>query len=618
MEQQRLYAWSEASGLLDAAADDPKERDRILDSNIFNLHRQVVLDLLLQTKCLFDEFIALQKRHSNLATVPDPDGVVVTPEKDARQANFPMTQRKRDLIRKVMTDMVASSSGSGSGSDGGSSSGLSSKLFTRLRWVSFDKEAFEKLLSKFSVLNDNMTSMLDRSLQLEIGQTVSDTNRGVLLLHEKVEDIGHLVMALRSELKMQQPGPARMDRRAAAEALKQFSQLAQFKAFNENVDIGTAGLRFIDEAAASFIHSSAQSQGKRNLRLPRRMITSEGEASRCMAYLDTAVGRKQVWIEWKEYNEGLPIPGSLSKADVVSRVHKLAALLNHSPKPESFCTPHCLGFFDRAESDGNDNNNNSQDADAWNMQRLGLVFERPSDRGLHPDLPPVSLRELLEQGSDIQRPRVTERVRVAHALSNCLLYLHAVNWLHKGIRSHNILFWRFADDDGRKIDYDHPVLSGFDFARPSGSDEMTEVPSAEDIEHDLYRHPLTQQSSAGMRERSSKSFDIYSLGIVLVELAHWRTVDDTLGIELKGRRSVNPEKARHVRRRLLERDRLDELGAHMGERFEEATRRCLAGEGELGLTSDEADKGGADHIEAQKLQTGFYEGVVKKLAEIRV
>lgn len=590
MEQQRLYAWSEASGLLDA---DTKDREKILDSNIFNMHRQVVLDLLLQTKCLFDEFIALQKRHKNLETVDDPEAVVTSPEKDAKQANFPMTQRKRDVIKKIMTDLVSASTS------------ISSKTLIRLRWISFDKEAFERLLSKFSVLNDNMTGMLDRSLQLEIRHTVSDTNRGVLLLHEKVADIGHLVMALRSELKMQSPGPTRLNQKVAAESLRQFSRLAQFKAFNENIDIGTTGLRFIDEAAANFIHVS-KSQEKPNLRLPRHKITSEGEDSRCMAYLETAEGKKQVWIEWKEYNETLPLPGSLSKADVVNRVHKLAALLNHSPKPESFCTPHCLGFFDRAES------NNSQEADAWNMQRLGLVFERPSDSALDPRLPPVSLRDLLG-AKGARRPRVTERVKVAHALSNCLLYLHAVNWLHKGIRSHNILFWRFAKTG--EADYARPVLSGFDYARPSGSDEMTEIPSAEDIEQDLYRHPLTQQSSSGMRERSNKSFDIYSLGVVLVELAHWKTIDDILDINLK-KRSVNAEKARHVRRELLGQDRLSELGAFMGEKFEEATRKCLAGEDELGI-SDEVEKA-ADYLEAQRLQTSFYEGVVKKLAEIRV
>lgn len=589
MEQQRLYAWSEASGLLDA---DTKDREKILESNIFNMHRQVVLDLLVQTKCLFDEFIALQKDHKNLTTVSDPESVVVTPEKDAKQANFPMTQRKRDVIKKVMTDLV-SNTGS-----------LSTKVLIRLKWVSFDKEAFERLLSKFSVLNDNMMGMLDRSLQLEIRHTVSDTNRGVLLLHEKVADIGHLVMALRSELKIQSLETTRLNRKAAAESLKQFSQLAQFKAFNENVDVSTKGIRFIDETAASLIHLS-QAQEKPDLRLPRQRITSEGEESRCTAYLETTEGKKQVWIEWKEYNDFLPLPGSLSKAEVVSRVHKLAALLNHSPKPESFCTPHCLGFFDRAESNG-------QEGEAWNMQRLGLVFERPNDTALDPDLPPISLRELLGDKS-IRRPRVTERVKVAHALSNCLLYLHAVNWLHKGIRSHNILFWRFAKSG--EVDYARPVLSGFDFARPSGSDEMTEIPSAEDVEQDLYRHPLTQQSSSGMRERSNKSFDIYSLGVVLVELAHWRTVDGILDIDLK-KRSKNTEKARQVRGRLLDPERLSELGANMGEKFEEATRKCLAGEGELGLSDD--NEKAADYLEAQRLQTSFYEGVVKKLSEIRV
>jgi hypothetical protein len=176
MEQQRLFCWSEASGLLDL---DAKNQEKVLNSNVFNLHRQTVIDLLVQIQCLFNEFTEYQQKHNNLSTVVDNDGVLDASEKDAKSSNYPITERKRDFIKKAMAGLKAKSS----------------DTLTRLRWTSFDKQGFEKLLAKFSVLNDNMTNILDHSLQVEIRNTVQDTNRGVLLLHHKIADLSHLVLA---------------------------------------------------------------------------------------------------------------------------------------------------------------------------------------------------------------------------------------------------------------------------------------------------------------------------------------------------------------------------------------------------------------------------------------
>lgn len=210
----------------------------------------------------------------------------------------------------------------------------------------------------------------------------------------------------------------------------------------------------------------------------------------------------------------------------------------------------------------------------------------------------------------VRKPRVTDRIKLAHALSNCLLYLHAVNWLHKGLRSHNILF--FKTKTGH-VDYSQVYLSGFDFSRPGGLEEVTEIPGF-DAEHDLYRHPRAQSNQGKLRERSKKSFDIYSLGVIFVELAHWKPVEGVLGIEMrlaKGQSDV----VRQVRSDLLATERVADLGAEMGEKFEEATRRCLLGERELGL--EPGDDETADNI-AQLLSVRYYDDVVKKLAEIVV
>lgn len=106
LEQQRLFAWSETSGLLDLDADN---HERILSSNAFSLHRQTVLDLLVQVRCLFGDFTAQQRRYDRLRLVHHDDGgdhgVLAAPERDARKANFSMLPRKRDFIKKAMAGL---------------------------------------------------------------------------------------------------------------------------------------------------------------------------------------------------------------------------------------------------------------------------------------------------------------------------------------------------------------------------------------------------------------------------------------------------------------------------------------------------------------------------------
>ncbi|KAL2260212.1 hypothetical protein VTK26DRAFT_5862 [Humicola hyalothermophila] len=594
MEQQRLFAWSETSGLLNLYA---KNQQKVLESNTFVLHRQTVLDLLVQVECLFKEFKEQQKRNKHLQTVPDPDQILQKPEKDAADANFPLPQRRRDFIKRAMQSLKANSE----------------DAFQRLRWVSFDKAAFELLLSRFSTLNDSMTNILDARMQVEIHHTVQGTNRGVLQLHRKITDLSRLVMALNMKLGATSTPlstAAHMSvpqKRANADGLQLLSQLAKFKAFNESIESNKKAPW--DKTTAMCLELGRPDE-QRNLVLDRSMVeldpaAEESDLPRCEATLRLPGGeKKKVWVEWKEYDRQRPGDLSPPKNVIFERVRKLAALLNHTPKPEAFRTPHCLGFFDKASAGGVDDG----DEDILNI-RLGLVFERPLDGGLHQSLPPISLRELLET---TRRPRVTERVRLAHAISNCLLYLHAVNWLHKGLRSHNIIFFR---TNTGHVDYAKPYLSGFDFSRPARADEMTDIPGpSDDAEYNLYRHPLAQSTNPEERERFKKSFDIYSLGVLLVEIAHWATVEKVLGIDVNAARG-RPSVALRVRESLLAEDQIAELGACMGEVYEAAARKCIAGGKELGLSEDDDETNDAV---AARLSLVLHEDVVKPLGDVRV
>jgi hypothetical protein len=409
MEQQRLFAWSETSGLADV---DGKSQQKILESNTFVLHRTTVLDLLVQIQCLFKEFQDRQKEFSRLQVVSEPDSALESPERDASEAKLVLSERRRDCIKKAMLKLKDKST----------------EGVLRLKWASFRKQDFEALLAKFAALNDSMTDLLDARLQVEIHQAVQDTNRGMLQLHHKIADLSRLVMALDVRLgstttpaQLPMSTTQREARAKDASGLRSLSELAKFKAFNETIESDMPSR--LDETTTMCLELGRPGERKILMLKASAVDLCSGpvETQRCEAYMKCANGkRKKVWIEWKEYDRRVRGDSVPPKEVILERVKRLVALLNHSPKPEAFRTPHCLGFFDQADED-----DENSDEDDVSHQRLGLVFERPEDDKLHTEMPPVSLRELLERDPEIcSRPSVTGRAQLALAVANCLLVRH--------------------------------------------------------------------------------------------------------------------------------------------------------------------------------------------------
>ena len=86
--------------------------------------------------------------------------------------------------------------------------------------------------------------------------------------------------------------------------------------------------------------------------------------------------------------------------------------------------------------------------------------------------PPQSLFDHLTNNF---RPSQTDRLRLAHRLAQVVGNIHEQGWLHKGIRSENILFFpKQRWEEARN--WDNPRLVGFDFARKEGPHEYSEKP----------------------------------------------------------------------------------------------------------------------------------------------
>jgi hypothetical protein len=140
---------------------------------------------------------------------------------------------------------------------------------------------------------------------------------------------------------------------------------------------------------------------------------------------------------------------------------------------------------------------------------------------------------------------------------------------------------------------------------------MTEQPIS-DPEYDIYRHPLAHgDASTEAIGGFKKTFDIYSLGIVLMEIALWQPIHQLLGIQSPS--NLKPNMTRKVRSRLLgERNYLAAVRSDVGEIFAAAVGTCLAGEFGISLELEVKED------EAAKLQRAFHTNVVRRLSSIVV
>ena len=65
-------------------------------------------------------------------------------------------------------------------------------------------------------------------------------------------------------------------------------------------------------------------------------------------------------------------------------------------------------------------------------------------------------------------------------LARTVYHLHAIGWLHKDIRPHNVVFFGKETWTNRR-----PYLTGFDYTRQQEND----LSERTDPAFDLYRHP---------------------------------------------------------------------------------------------------------------------------------
>ena len=440
------------------------------------------------------------------------------------------------------------------------------RVAARVEWAMIKKGSFEELIKKLIHLNDRIESFLDRNTLDDLRQAQAQSNLMLLQVTEGIGQLRNLIAAVRFQQTFRPDISQSISRSATlVDEDGQMDSMISLAAF---------------KARALELNKVTTQASKLELRMNDLAFIEPSIGPRPFAELR---GRK-VWVEWRESLEELDaIPAY--KKELADRVKELAAILASPNKPPSFRAPDCIGYFlDNSAT----------------TQKYALVYDWPlgnSAKGARI----MSLRDAFATGL---RVSLNARISLACHLAESLLHLHAVNWLHKGFRSDCILFPATSEWD---FNFSDVLISGFEFSRPALPDATT-ITHVFPVEQDLYRHPdLLEPEPA----RSKKSYDIYSLGLVLAEIALWQPIEKITGLE------VRRSRLQKVKERMLD----EVLGVfyliaeRIGDIYAKVVHRCIAGGEWLGVDPGATEE---DPEVAADLQRVFHIEIVSKLRTLKV
>ncbi|TQV92160.1 hypothetical protein IF1G_09232 [Cordyceps javanica] len=202
----------------------------------------------------------------------------------------------------------------------------------------------------------------------------------------------------------------------------------------------------------------------------------------------------QVLIQWK--TAGAPDWNKYEE-----QIKSLAVLLMSIHDP-SFRSLECFGYYPAESKDAH-----------------GIVYRVP-DPSVSYEL--KTLRTLFKACSFVPLAR---RLEIALALAETMLQLHTAGWMHKNLRSDNVVFLAAHGSDAQTFVLSRPYVVGYEYARPDTWDAAQKYTSylEFDLEEELYRHP---QTCGADRQTYQKRFDMYALAAVLVELVAWKPLLD--------------------------------------------------------------------------------------------
>ena len=132
---------------------------------------------------------------------------------------------------------------------------------------------------------------------------------------------------------------------------------------------------------------------------------------------------------------------------------------------------------------------------------------------------PSCLRSVLHRTAHEPHP-LEERVVLARQIANAVIFVHNLNFVHKNMRPDTILVF---PNPGKALGT--PFLVGFQMFR--SADGITYRSGDDSWSKNLYRHPSRQGTHPD--NNYTMQHDIYSLGVILLEVGLWSPFIDPAG-----------------------------------------------------------------------------------------
>lgn len=245
-----------------------------------------------------------------------------------------------------------------------------------------------------------------------------------------------------------------------------------------------------------------------------------------------------------------------------SNEERLSSRLNYFP---------CLGFLEETE-----------------RSRFAFLFRLPKELSFDSAARLRSLSTYIDNFKESHAPSRTtpqleERFFLAYNICQAVLNFHSYGWVHKSIRSSNIILVPRNSDTAETSSQGNfqnfiPYLKGFEFSRPDQGNSSRSARS--DPVTNLYRHPARQDDPT---EGFNKEHDLYAVGVVLLEIGMWKTIYTVYKSQLEGPQKWDATKVKDQMMTLAG----TRLPSEMGTRYAEAVRFCIGG---FGIVQDDKDR----------------------------
>jgi hypothetical protein len=303
---------------------------------------------------------------------------------------------------------------------------------------------------------------------------------------------------------------ARLARRVAQDdkTIANFSQLSLFERDPDMITLNLASSmrirKFVLQLQTQNPLSDQTFPSKLLLNASNIQVGKEVQHNRYIASMTKGASTREGLVEFRSYED--------RPEQIQQGIKNLCMILIES-KEESFRLPKPEGIFHQEGS----------------MKRCGLFFTL-SSIGAH-DLESVwTLQRIIspaERGrkpSAFKTPLLEDRFKLALSLATALGKLHSVGWYHQGLQSRNVcLVLHNPGNEHSVVSFDKPFLFGFTKSRA-----IEEKISYEDgdVLGNLYRHPDRWEPKPS--KRHDALHDLYSLGVVLLEIGLWKELPGLL------------------------------------------------------------------------------------------